>query len=248
MIRDPLAQQSVTPEAVLLSRDVAGLGSRMIAIIIDGLIQGAALFAFAAAFFAVVGHVTTPELVIYLVGIFVVTWGYFPIFEGLWGGRTPGKRAQSLRVVQTDGQPVGWASVIVRNLVRIVDLLPGFYAVGSISILLTKRSQRLGDLAAGTMVVREPKVRAPVPLRLQGSESDEPLGDGTLDATGLSEQEYELVRSFLERRTTFAPDARTALAAQLASQFRSRVAARGFSTDEGFLEEVAQAYRSRFRR
>src|SRR5205814_5407395 len=97
-----------------------------------------------------------------------------------------GKRAQAVRVVQSDGQPVGWASVIVRNLVRIVDILPGFYAVGSISILLTKRSQRLGDLAAGTMVVREPKVRPPAPLRI-GPEGGEAPKDGTLDATGLSE-------------------------------------------------------------
>jgi len=247
MIRDPLAHQSVTPEAVALSRDIAGLGSRMIAIIIDLLIQGAVFFAFAASFIAVVGHMTTPDLVVYLVGVFVITWGYFPIFEGLWGGRTPGKRAQSLRVVQLDGQPVGWASVIVRNLVRIVDILPGFYAVGSTAILLTKRSQRLGDLAAGTMVVREPKVRSPAPLRLDPKIGDPPA-DGSLDATGLSEQEYEIVRSFLERRGTFAPDARAALAAQLAAQFRSRVASHGFSTDEGFLEELAYAYRSRFRR
>lgn len=235
----------VTPEAVPLALDLAGLGSRMIATLIDGAIQFGIFFG-VALFLAGTGIQGTPALVLVIVVVFLLFWGYFVAFEGLWGGRTPGKRAQRLRVVRVDGQPVGWTNVVVRNLLRVVDVLPGNYAVGAMFVLLGRRSQRLGDLAAGTLVVRERKAEAPAPLQLT------PAGTSSrgLDAAGLGEREYALLRSFLERRATLDPTARRDLAAQVAATIRPRVAhaerAPWPGGDEAFLEAVAVAYRNRF--
>ena len=113
------------------------------------------------------GSGDTALVVLYLIGVFVVFLGYYPLFEGFWNGRTPGKRAQGLRVVLTDGQPVTVGPVLVRNLVRIVDFLPAYYMIGAITMILSRRSQRLGDLAAGTIVVRERALPAPRPLALR---------------------------------------------------------------------------------
>lgn len=232
----------VTPEAVVLSVDAAGLGSRMIAVIIDGLIQGAVLIAVFVVL-ALTGTGTAAQVVA-LVLAFLAIWAYFPVFEGLWGA-TPGKRAQHLRVVQVDGQPATLGPVLVRNLIRIVDFLPGGYAIGVICILLTPRSQRLGDLAAGTLVMRIRSAPEPSPLRL------DPAGGlshvaAALDVTAVTEREYELVRSFLERRAALSPEARVALGSQLATTLRPKVATHDPLHDEVLLEALALAYRQRF--
>ncbi len=231
----------VTPEAVAVSLDVAGLGSRMIAALIDLTIQAGAMLA-VTIILAGIGLQRGPVTVTLIILLFVILWGYYPLLEGLSGGRTPGKRAQRLRVVRTDGQPVTVSAVLVRNVVRIVDLLPGSYAVGALSILLTKQSQRLGDLVAGTLVVRE--VAPPVPAALP------PPGTDTasmVDVAGLGERDYALVRAFLERRDGLDANARTALAAEIARAIRARVGESGGArvSDEQLLEAVARSYRER---
>ena len=232
--------RTVTPEAVTIAMDVAGLGSRMIAWLIDGAIQ----LAIVVPILLGVGASTLSggvELVVVSLVIFLITWAYYPIFELLWQGRTPGKRAQRLRVIRTDGQPAGGAAILVRNLIRILDvfLLP-FLAV--ISMIVTSRSQRLGDLAAGTMVVREPRLTAPESVTLPGR-TDLPM----VDTTGLSEREYDVIRSFLARRSSLDPTARWRLAAQLASSVRGRVGSLPDGlADEAMLEAVASSYRRRF--
>lgn len=232
--------RTVTPEAVTISVDVAGLGSRMIAWLIDSLIQLAILVPVLIGVGA--GELSgTVELVVLTLVLFLILWGYYPLFEFFWQGRTPGKRAQRLRVLRTDGQPAGGAAILVRNLIRILDVffLP-FLAV--ISMLVTSRAQRLGDVAAGTMVVRERRLTAPQAIALP-SRSDLPR----VDATGLSEREYDVIRSFLSRRSSLDASARWRLAAQLASGLRGRVGSlpEGLS-DEAMLEAVAQSYRQRF--
>ncbi len=216
----------------------------MIAWLIDTLIQ-AALLLLVFFVFQADGALGTVEVVFFSVSLFVIFWVYYPIFEGLWKGRTPGKRAQRLRVVRTDGHPAGFAPIMVRNLVRIVDvfLLP-FVAV--ICIVVTRRAQRLGDLAAGTMVVREQPAVAPQPLDLGGRRR--PLLQG-FDIAHLSEREYDLIRSFLARRDTLTPEARAQLANQLAEALLQRVGGwqgRGGLSDEEVLEAVATSYRDRF--
>lgn len=235
--------QIVSPEAVTLSLDLAGLGSRMIALIIDLLIQTAVLLPLGIAFAAAHGSGSTGLTIAFIVTIFLVSFGYFPFFEGIWNGRTPGKRAQSLRVVRTDGHPVSLGPVLVRNILRLVDYLPTIYLIGVVSILFTRRSQRLGDLAAGTVVVRERRRAAPAPMEL--SEENDAVALG-IDASGLTERDYELIRSFL-RRHDLAPEVRGSLAREVVDAIAPRVtAAYSAADDEEFLRAVAAAYRSRF--
>jgi uncharacterized RDD family membrane protein YckC len=232
--------RTVTPEAVTISLDVAGLGSRMIAWIIDSLIQLA--IAVPILLGIGVGDLSgSVELVVLSLILFLLFWGYYPIFELSWHGQTPGKRAQRLRVIRTDGQPAGGAAIMVRNLIRILDvfLLP-FLAV--ISMIVTTRAQRLGDLAAGTLVVREARFAAPRSV-VSASRPDLPA----VDATGLSERDYDVIRSFLARRGSLDATARWRLATQLASAIRGRVGSLPDGlADETMLEAVAQSYRQRF--
>jgi uncharacterized RDD family membrane protein YckC len=237
------ADRTVTPEAVAIEHDVAGLGSRLIALLTDSLIQFSAILILILAFNAIGADEGTAGSVMLLVLVFLIFVGYFPLFEGLWNGRTPGKRLQRLRVVRTDGQPVTWAPVLVRNALRLVDILPTYYMAGAITILLTKRSQRLGDLAAGTIVVRERPLPTPVSMGPVGWSLGIP--PPPIDTAGLTEREYDLIRSFLERRASLRPEARAALAAEVARVVRPKVPAVPLG-DEALLEAAAAAYRTRF--
>jgi uncharacterized RDD family membrane protein YckC len=249
MTDQPRPDEIVTPEAVSLTVDVAGVGSRMIAAFLDSLIQGAILFLFAVLFVrdeGVLGVGGGGGIAIFLTVLFLVTWAYYPLFEGLGGGRTPGKRAQKLRVMRVDGQPVGWGPVVVRNLLRFVDFLPAYYAVGAITMLATKRSQRVGDLAAGTVVVRDraAPTPAPAPVVSPGAAAIAPK----LDTAGLREREYDIARSFLQRRASLDPGARAQLSRKIAEALRARVPdlTGTYSNDEEFIEAAVHAYRQRF--
>jgi uncharacterized RDD family membrane protein YckC len=234
------ADRAITPEAVAVSVDVAGLGSRMIALLLDTLIQVAVLIPILIGFSSG-GLEDTAGVVIFSLVVFLIVWGYFPLFEWLWRGRTPGKRAQRLRVVRTDGQPAGGDAILVRNLIRIVDVL-AFPFLGVISMLVTSRAQRLGDLAAGTMVVRDHRLSAPRSVGFPERADLPPV-----DSTGLSEREYDVIRSFLVRRASLDESARAALAARLAASVRGMVGMvpPGLD-DETLLEAAARSYRRRF--
>lgn len=212
----------VTPEAVAVTVDVAELGSRVGAGLIDGLILGASLVASSilTGIASAIGIVSLSSGVsgpIYGAFVLLLIWGYFPFFEEVWNGRTPGKRAFGLRVIQTDGQPAGLGPVLLRNLLRPVDVLVAM--VGLFFMLFTRRHQRLGDLAAGTIVVHEPKLLRPAPVRLG-------IPPGTtlppLDTTLLTERDYGLIRSFLERRWQLEPGPRMALGNELGNLVWSR--------------------------
>jgi uncharacterized RDD family membrane protein YckC len=245
-MRDPSRDTGiVTPEAVALSVDVAGLGSRMIAAIIDLLIQAGTAIVVGLGFAGLGGAFSGTWLTIVMaVTMFIIFWGYYPLFEGLWGA-TPGKRAQKLRVVTTEGQPVTIGPILVRNLLRIIDFLPSGYGVGAVAMLLTRRSQRLGDLAGGTMVIRERKAPEPQELMLPHSSARDEVSR-RLDVAALADREYELVRSFLQRRDALRPEARATLAHQIVSVLRGSVHAPAIAVDdETFLEAVAYAIRAR---
>jgi uncharacterized RDD family membrane protein YckC len=246
-MRDPSRDTGiVTPEAVALSVDVAGLGSRMIAALIDLLIQAGTAIVVGLGFAGLGGAFSGTWLTIVMaVTLFVIFWGYYPLFEGLWGGATPGKRAQKLRVVTTEGQPVTIGPVLVRNLLRIIDFLPSGYGVGALAMLLTRRSQRLGDLAGGTIVIRERKAPEVQELMLPHSSVRDEVSR-RMDVAALADREYELVRSFLQRRDALRPEARATLAHQIASALRGSVHAPAIAVDdETFLEAVAYAIRAR---
>ena len=232
----------VTPEGVALSLEPAGLGSRLIATLIDTAIQAGILIAASIliAGVAAAGVGGDVVLVISLLMAFFVLFGYFPLFEGLWDGRTPGKRAQHLRVIQKSGQPARLTHVLVRNLVRLIDFLPVWYSIGAITMVITK-NQRLGDLAAGTIVVKEVPAPAAQTLSLaHGTSTSAPSG---LDISGLSDEEYGLVRSFLNRRSELDSAARQQLAHQLADGLRKKVPGGTSLGDEDFLTAIADAFR-----
>ena len=233
-------ERVVTPEAVFLELDVAGLGSRMIAAMIDGAIQLSTALAVALVLSGLQVQ-GSAALVVWIVTLFVILWGYYFVFEGLWQGRTPGKRAQRLRVVRTDGHPMSGTQMFVWNLVRIVDFLPAYYAVGAVSIVLTRRSQRIGDLAAGTLVIRERKAVVPT-----ASAAAVPTYGPRVDAAGMTEAQYQLIRSFLERRATLDAEARHDVATQIALAIQPAVGRvpPGLHVEQ-LLELAAAAYRMR---
>lgn len=224
-----------TPEGVSIDLTLAGLGSRMGAAIIDILIQGAALVAVVLAM-TLAGASLDPELGVFLVGvgtlvISVVVLGYYLLFEALNGGRTPGKAAFGLRVAMMDGTPVSLGAIAIRTLLRVIDFLPGLYALGALTIMLTGKNQRIGDLAAATVVVRdrtETQSQPAVPDRF-------PAG---WDVTGVTDAELTLVRRFTGRRFDLAEDARRNLAADLAGRLRGKVNGGRDLDDEEFLLQL----------
>ncbi|WP_327465357.1 RDD family protein [Baekduia sp.] len=144
-----------TPEGVTVDLILAGLGSRFIAALIDLTLKGLLIL---GAFIAAV-QIGDIGLALFSVISFAIYFGYDVAFEVLANGQTPGKRWTGLRVLRDDGRPVDLLSSSIRNVVRLVDGLPLSYFPAMVSILLTKRNQRIGDLAASTIVVREPRKR-----------------------------------------------------------------------------------------
>jgi uncharacterized RDD family membrane protein YckC len=148
---------------------MAGIGSRFVAALWDHLIISVAQILVTLAMIAILTSVgistslsgsTDMGPVFFVLALlviinFLILWGYFALFEIVWNGQTPGKRSGRIRVIRRDGQPVGAGEVIVRNLVRLVDFLPGFYGIGLITMFIDPQARRLGDMAASTIVVRE---------------------------------------------------------------------------------------------
>ena len=212
-----------TPELVVLTYSVAGIGSRALAAITDLLLCGVVFIVVGLAIVAVsiaggLGRVSlggTWGIAILVLVQFGLLWGYYVLFEGLMDGQTPGKRLHRIRVVREGGYSVTFGASAVRNLIRVIDMQPGlFYLVGMASILVTKRGRRLGDLVAGTLVVRE-EVRRSVPQPAPPANVPAPQA---LQTT-LSEDEYVVLNRFIERWSTLEPLRRAALAEQLAARF-----------------------------
>ena len=234
-----------TPEGLSVTVPLAGVGSRFIAAAFDWTIQILLLLAAWVAFVSFgVGGGAGPGL--FALAFFVIFFVYDVSFEVLAAGRTPGKRWTGLRVVRTGGQPVGFLASAIRNLLRVVDILPGVYLVGITSILVTKRNQRLGDLAADTVVARAPRkpVRAVEPLPPRGLAG--PLA--SWDVSAVTAEELATVRTFLARRSTLDRGARAQLARTIAERLRPRVGGVPEDAkldDEVFLERVARVKAAR---
>lgn len=209
----------VTPEAVPLHLETATAGSRMLAGMVDVIVIGIVLLGGAFAF-GLFGDLTPVGvwIVASAFGLFA-TSGYFLLLEALWDGRTVGKRALGLRVVTTEGGPAPTSAVVARNLVRIVDLLPGVPLVGVVTMLATASDQRLGDLAAGTLVIRE--VDAPAPPA--AAAHPPPEWSRSLDLTSLTDADRRLIRSFLARRSELDVQSRDRLVRTVADRLRQRL-------------------------
>jgi len=144
------------PEGVELSIAVAGLISRGLAFLIDLLIRGVALIIVAS----ILGYLGSFGDGLFLILFFLVEWFYPVLFEVFNQGQTIGKKVMGIMVINDDGTPIDWSSSIVRNLLRFADILPIFFGFGILSMLINKDFKRLGDLAAGTLVVHRRKIKA----------------------------------------------------------------------------------------
>ena len=230
-----------TPEGVDVELTLAGIGSRFIAAVFDLAIQWSVIIATGVLFGVTGGDGGGWENAVFAIVFFLVFFGYDVLFEVRSRGRTPGKRWTGLRVVRTGGQPITFIPSCVRNVMRLVDILPvpPLYAVGMISIFFTSKNQRLGDLAAGTLVVRE----RPGGFKAAPGEgrATARAADGW-DVSAVSSQDIGTVRQFLARRQGLADGARAELAEELERRLRPRVAgAPEELRAEEFLERLSAA-------
>jgi len=246
-----------TPEHVGFKYVLAGLGTRSTAFLLDTAIRGLfILFIFLAMVFLArwlpeldpTGLIASlPKTWLLALGFLaygVVDLGYFLLFEALWSGQTPGKRMQKLRVIRINGQPIGWIESSIRNILRAVDMLAGFYPLGLFVMFLSSRSQRLGDYAAGTVVIVERRGNVPMDRTRLRSTSKLNLPDLDLHLSTLEPKQYQLIRSFLQRRHDMDEQHRRELSRLLARRLMKRL---GISpipglTDESFLEEIVGVY------
>lgn len=238
----------VTPEAVVLDFDTAGIASRGLARAIDVVIQGILLLAILLLLTGVFGGEGWFALVLVILGVAFVVLGYPILCEVLMRGRSPGKAALGLRVVTVEGAPIAPRHAFVRSALGLVDflLVPGG-AIAVISALFSARSQRLGDIFAGTMVLRE-RTAAGAPHAVW---FNPPYGlEGyahTLDVSAVTDAQFGLVRSFLLRVHDLSPEARASLSVRLATPLTVAMAHQvppGVYADQ-FLQCVASAYQRR---
>jgi uncharacterized RDD family membrane protein YckC len=248
MVR-PEVRGVVTPEAVVLEFETGSIPSRALGQLIDLLVR-IGLFYVLALFASLVGLAagSSAVVVILIVGTFLILFGYPVLFETRWQGRTIGKRALGLRVVTVEGAPVGFRHSAIRSMVGVVDfLIPPIAVVATVSVLLTPRSQRLGDVFAGTIVLRERTGAAfPVPVSFPPL----PGYDGyarSLDVGGITPDQYGVIRSFLLRVGQLTPDARAHIGTRLANAVAISMhhTPPAGVTPEAFLVSVAAAYQLR---
>jgi uncharacterized RDD family membrane protein YckC len=256
-----------TPERVPLHFALASIGNRFLACASDHGLQALALALVILVLFIMDGYADGSRRLsdapkwIYaalLVIIFLIQSAYFALFEWLWNGQTPGKRWLKLRVIREDGRPITFWEAAVRNLLRIFDMMPaGFYSIGLISVFISERDQRVGDLFAGTVVVREREAEAPTFAQVFASPvSDEALrrsfkpAQFTADLGSLTTAEIEVVETFLRRRWDLPDMPRQWMAWRVSMpllyKLRPSYDLESF-TYEGFLEELLHRYRAQHR-
>lgn len=255
-----------TPELVSIEMPLAGIGSRFIAVLVDtvlwviGMLVVILLFSIFAPAIAAFSKISAQwafAIVIFL--FFLFNWGYFTLFEAFWNGRTPGKKIAKIRVIQRSGRPIGVFESMARNFVRYIDQIPFFYAVGVITMFVTKQHQRLGDLAAGTLVVQDREQESPL-WSESGSRTftaasftprEAPVEPHTRvvlpsAAIGkLSTIDLEVLEGFFARRLDMPLDVRQKLAERIAAAIVAKSALEqpeGVST-ETFLEATARELR-----
>jgi uncharacterized membrane protein SpoIIM required for sporulation/uncharacterized RDD family membrane protein YckC len=217
-----------TPELVVVSYTVAGLGSRVYAALIDLAICALAFVLVIIGVVALGARSITEQatqaspstawaVAVMIIMQFVILWGYYLLFEGLRDGQTPGKRFLRLRAVRDGGYSVGFSASAIRNLLRIVDLQPVFtYLVGITSVAVSKSGKRIGDLVAGTIVVREALVQQP--LQSAAAPVEQEAG-GQLTAV-LTDAEFHLLERWGDRRASLTPERRRQITAQVAARLR----------------------------
>lgn len=255
-----------TPELVEIEMPLAGIGSRFLALLVDYLIwiAGILLLDWLWGVF-LPGLKNFSELsyqwavAIRLLIVFLANWGYFTLFEAFWNGRTPGKRLVHIHVIQRSGRAIGLFESMARNFVRFIDQIPFFYAVGLVTIFCTRQHQRLGDLAAGTLVVRERSLVEPdwggagsrtftAASFVASAPLPEPHMALTLPEDGIAKlapMDLEVLENFFSRRLDMNLPTRQALAWRIAQaiQAKSGLQQPPGSSVETFLEATARQLR-----
>ncbi len=241
-----------TPEQTRLEFPLAGIGSRFLALGLDTLIQLAATLVLSLAGVLIFsGMVRSPAgglwaLAVFVLFLFLLQFGYFAFFEAVWNGQTPGKRRQHLRVMKASGQPLTSFDAVTRNLLRLVDSLPGFYAVGIVSALLSSKNQRLGDYVAGTVVVHERPLEERAEVRLSYAEGG---GAPRYDVSRLAPEEFQLIEAYLMRRAQLSPEVRFKITRQIVERIAGRleIPPDDQRRPEPLLERLCAEYRNRAR-
>jgi uncharacterized RDD family membrane protein YckC len=252
-----------TPENIDFRYNIAGIGSRFLAAIIDTLLLSLLLIGLSVIMATVMGTVSDASgsaasalasilTVLWALLSFLIFWGYYIFFELIWNGQSPGKRSVGLRVVREGGRPISFATSVIRNLVRVIDFLPGFYGLGVLVMFIDPRARRLGDLTGGTMVVKEQHAVSLEHLTARAEQfAPQPsqAAASGLDVLPnihiLSDTDYNLVQEFLRRRNELGRESRNRLGTQLATGIRSRLGVPESDEDyELFLERVAHDYRA----
>jgi len=260
-----------TPEHVQFSYELAGLGSRFLALLLDTLFQGAGLLGVLLLLSAmnrllnwtfpdlgeVAGLPITMLIIVFSMTLLVIV--YFIVFELIWNGQTPGKRIGGMRVIRAGGGSIGFAASAIRNILRLIDSLPIFYLFGGLFAFFTRASQRIGDLAAGTIVVKErlwgyPGEEEAAELSKEAGDGAEAGDPAVRRARGyvrsLSPEQIRTVSRFIERRNELSAEMRSQLAARIAASLREQFP--GLSLAEGeaperLLEIIYQAHLQRER-
>jgi uncharacterized RDD family membrane protein YckC len=266
-----------TPERVPLAFALASIGNRFLAVAIDHFIQYLAVIIVYWAFMSLAGISAfgggeeSPSQIleempkwteaILVIVVFLLFSGYFILFEWLWNGQTPGKRLLKLRVIREDGRPITLWEAIARNLLRIFDAAPGFavpiYSVGLIAIFLSNRDQRVGDIFAGTVVIRERLDEAPTfaetfsnPVSDAAFRRVQKRTEFQANVNSLTESEIEVVESFLRRRWDLTERQRLWMAWRIALPLMYKLKPtynlQNF-TYEGFLEEILSRFHTKQR-
>ncbi|HEV8168338.1 MAG TPA: RDD family protein [Pyrinomonadaceae bacterium] len=251
-----------TPERVPLHFALASIGNRFIACAIDHAIQALAigiigLTALILTSFPSIERIIdgAPKWVVavMILVLFLILAGYFAFFEWAWSGQTPGKRWLKLRVLREDGRPITFWEAAVRNLLRTLDMMPApFYSIGLISVFSTTRDQRVGDMVAGTVVVREREAEAPEFSQVFATPVSDPAlrrsfkpVDFTASLSSLTESEIQVVETFLRRRWDLSDVPRQWMAWRVSLpilyKLRPTYDLANF-TYEGFLEELLHRY------
>ncbi|UBF24427.1 RDD family protein [Kovacikia minuta CCNUW1] len=246
-----------TPESVELEFTLAGIGNRTLALLIDYHVMGLLLFGFWILWgtfsLGLLSYLSGTSqnytgVPIWLTAIavivsFVIFTGYFAFFEVIWQGQTPGKRLTKIRVIRDDGKPIGLSQAALRALLRPIDDL---MFLGAFFILFGKREKRLGDWAAGTLVIQEqrPSVKEAIVISDQAKDLATQL-PAMAELSQLLPDDFVVIRTYLERRATLAPDARKELSLKLARQLRTLINLETIppnTVSDHFLEAVYLAY------
>ena len=247
---------------------VAGVGSRFVAVLLDHLIMAGLFLVLGLLWGVLVSSVANRInllgkwiLALFIALNFALYWGYFTLFEAFWRGQTPGKRTMKLRVIKDSGRQITLFEAMSRNLLRIIDYLPALYLVGVITMLCTKRHQRLGDLAAGTIVVHERSDEQPLLIErgssimpaqslpafdLVSSAAAQSAGSLPADAvTKLRADDLLLIESFFARALDLSLATRAEIAGRIAAQMAVKMNVTvPAGNPERFLEAIAYAMRS----